>query len=143
MLLTDTGNAMRYAQRMRDQVRYSPEIDKWFVWDGTRWALDTRGKALLLTKEIIQDLFDEARNPALSEAQQQNLERWADQTQSVSRRQAMLALAKSEPGISIEAEKLDANPDQLGAQRNHRPSYRHAASFFGGRYEHYVRQCGI
>ena len=113
MLLTDTGNAMRYAQRMRDQVRYSPEIDKWFVWDGTRWALDTRGKALLLTKEIIQDLFDEARNPALSEAQQQNLERWADQTQSVSRRQAMLALAKSEPGISIEAEKLDANPDQL------------------------------
>lgn len=113
MLLTDTGNAMRYAQRMREMVRYSPDIDKWFAWDGTRWAPDNLGKTMLLTKEIVKDLYAEAADPALSETDQVNLQRWADTSQSAARRQAMLLLAKSEPGISLSSSELDANPDQL------------------------------
>lgn len=113
MLLTDTGNAMRFAQRMRDHVRYSPELDKWFVWDGTRWAPDVLGQAMLLTKEIVKDLYEEALNPALSEVDQTNLARWADQSQSAARRQAMLLLAQSEPGIGVKTADLDADPMQL------------------------------
>lgn len=113
MLLTDTGNAMRFAQRMREQVRYSPELDRWFVWDGTRWAPDVLGQAMLLTKEIVKDLYEEARDPSLSETEQTNLQRWADQSQSASRRQAMLLLAQSEPGIGVKTADLDADPMQL------------------------------
>lgn len=113
MLLTDTGNAMRYAQRMREMVRYSPDIDKWFAWDGMRWAPDNLGKTMLLTKEIVKDLYAEATDPTVSETDQVSIQRWADTSQSVARRQAMLVLAKAEPGISLESKDLDANPDQL------------------------------
>lgn len=113
MLLTDTGNAMRFAQRMREQVRYSPELDRWFTWDGVRWAPDVLGVTMQLTKEIIKDLYEEALNPALPEAQQQNLQRWADQSQGAARRQAMLLLAQSEVGIGVKTKDLDADPMQL------------------------------
>ena len=110
MLLTDTGNAMRFAQRMREQVRYSPELDRWFVWDGTRWAPDVLGQAMLLTKEIVKDLYEEALDPSLSETDQVQIQRWADQSQSAARRQAMLLLAQSEPGIGVKTADLDADP---------------------------------
>lgn len=113
MLLTDTGNSMRFAQRMREQVRYSPELDQWYVWDGMRWAPDVLGHAMRLTKEIIKDLYAEAANPSLTENEQQSLHRWADQSQSAARRQAMLFLAQSEPGIGVKTADLDSDPMQL------------------------------
>lgn len=113
LLLTDTGNAMRFAQRMRDQVRFSPELDRWFVWDGTRWAPDVLGQAMLLTKEIIKDLYAESAGVGLSEAEQLQVYRWADTSQSVSRRQGMLTLAQFEPGIGVKTDDLDADPMQL------------------------------
>jgi len=110
MQLSDTGNAKRYAQRMRETVRFCADEGKWYVWDGSRWAVDTLNRALQLTEEIIKDLYAEAQNPAITEDEQTAVLRWAAQSEAAAKRKNMLELAEVEKGIAIAADKLDADP---------------------------------
>lgn len=106
---TDTGNGIRFAQRMRDVVRYVPGEDRWYLWDGLRWAPDHLNRVMLLTSEIAKDLYVEAAGVANDEHRTQ-LTRWAQTTQAVARRQAMLTAAAAEVGIAVHADALDADP---------------------------------
>lgn len=105
---SDTGNGERFAARMREMVRYCVGEQRWYLWDGSRWALDTLNKAYHLTQEIIKDLYEEAA--ALPTEERVRLERWAETSQAVGRRDAMLKVAASQPGMAIEPNFLDADP---------------------------------
>jgi P4 family phage/plasmid primase-like protien len=105
---TDTGNGIRFAQRMRDVVRYATGEDKWYLWDGLRWAPDKLNRTLLLTEEIIKDIFVEAAT--LPGAQRDQLEGWAQTSQSAARRHAMLEMAGVQEGIAIAPDDLDRDP---------------------------------
>jgi P4 family phage/plasmid primase-like protien len=116
MQLSDTGNAKRYAQRMREMVRYCADEEKWYVWDGSRWAVDTLERAMYYTEEIIKDLYVEAQGPSLTEAEVTSVLRWAEQTEGRSRRESMLRLAQVEPAIALAAKQMDVDPWQLVVQ---------------------------
>lgn len=116
MQLSDTGNAKRYAQRMREMVRYCADEEKWYVWDGSRWALDTLERAMYYTEEIIKDLYAEAQGPSLTEAEVTSVLRWAEQSEGRSRRESMLRLAQVEPAIALAAKQMDVDPWQLVVQ---------------------------
>ena len=105
---TDTGNGIRFSQRMREAVRFCVGEGNWYVWDGLRWRMDTLNRALLLTEEVIKDLYVEAAG--LHEAERTALEHWAKTTQSVGRREAMLKIAGTQPGTAIEPDQLDVDP---------------------------------
>lgn len=105
---TDTGNGERFAQRMRDVVRYCVGEQRWYLWDGTRWAPDALNRTFYLTGEIVKDLYVEAAG--LDGAERDRHEAWAHTSQSVGRRQAMLTAASAQPGIAVVPDALDADP---------------------------------
>jgi P4 family phage/plasmid primase-like protien len=105
---TDTGNGERFAQRMRDVVRYCTGEQRWYLWDGTRWAPDALNRVFYLTGEIVKDLYVEAAG--LDGAERDRHEAWAHTSQSVGRRQAMLTAAAAQPGIAVVPDQLDADP---------------------------------
>lgn len=111
---SDTGNGQRFAQRMRDVVRYCVGEAKWYLWDGSRWARDDLNRTLHLTQEIVKDLYVEAAD--LAGPDRERLEAWAQTSQSVGRREAMLRIAASEPGLAIRPDDLDADPWLLGVR---------------------------
>lgn len=111
---SDTGNGERFAQRMRDVVRFCVGEDRWYLWDGSRWRRDELNRVLVLTKEIVRDLYVEAAQ--LRDAERDRHEAWAQTSQSAGRREAMLRIASAEPGIAIRPDDLDADPWLLGVR---------------------------
>lgn len=106
---SDSGNGIRFAQRMREVVRYCVGESKWYIWDGSRWAQDVLNRTMHLTVEIVKDLYVEAADLA-NETERENVERWAKQSQAIGKRKAMMELAAVQPGIAIEPDQLDADP---------------------------------
>lgn len=105
---TDTGNGARFAQRMREAVRYCVGEGCWYLWDGLRWAPDVLNRTLQLTKVIIEDLYVEAAR--LEGDRREHLENWARQSESLGKRKAMLDSAAAESGVAIAPDSLDADP---------------------------------
>jgi putative DNA primase/helicase len=102
---TDIANAQRFARQHGENVRFTPERG-WFVWDGRRWAHDEK---LILVQELAKktalSIFDEVKSA------RDRSEMFAHAKRSQSRRaiEAMLWLARSEPGIPVRLTQFDAN----------------------------------
>lgn len=110
---TDTGNGERFAKRMREAVRYLPDINRWYAWNGESWSLDYGGtKAMRLTKEIIKDFYEEALSCTCERDDNGTCwhSRHAKKTESSAGRQAMLRMAQNEPEIAADADTWDADP---------------------------------
>lgn len=110
---TDMANAERFAQLHANAVFHTPECG-WLIWDGKRWCNDEQGKVMRLAKQTARKIFAElehARN-----AEEKTLFKWARQSQSKDRLNAMLSLAQSEPGIPARITEFDAEPMLLNCQ---------------------------
>ncbi len=113
--LTDLGNGERFAARYGGQVRYVAAWDKWLLWDGRRWREDATAEVMRLAKFTAKSIHAEAAI-AEDEDVQKKITKWAFDSQSRSRLEAMLALAKSEPPIAIAYSSLDADPWLLNCE---------------------------
>lgn len=110
-IATDLGNSLRFARLFRDRVRYAADVERWYVWDGRRWAQDRTNRVLDLTKHVVDDV----RRTAL-EAHGEDQTRWANwarDSEMLNRRRAMVAGAEAEPGLVVLSDVLDADPDVL------------------------------
>jgi len=107
--LTDVGNAERFAAQHRDWVRYCYAWSAWLVWDGKHWQRDPGDGVMRLAKATARAIYAEA-TAELDDARRPKLAAWAAQSESEKRLRAMLALAQSEPGISVSPDALDADP---------------------------------
>lgn len=105
---TDIGNAERFAHQHASSARYCHQWKQWLIWDGARWARDTKGQVFLKAKETIRSIPDEAQT--CSGSKRTELLKWAIKSESSQRVQAMLSLAEKEPGMAVLVEELDANP---------------------------------
>jgi putative DNA primase/helicase len=100
---TDIANAKRFAQQHRDDVRFTPERG-WFVWDGRRWAIDDKSiGAQELAKQTALAIFDEVK----AAREQDVIYKHAKRSQSKRAIEAMLWLARSEPGIPVHITDFD------------------------------------
>jgi P4 family phage/plasmid primase-like protien len=120
--LTDTGNAKRFATDHGATVRHCYPWSKWLIWDGTRWRPDDAGRAKALAKETVLQLYAWAKRviDALEkDSGEEGKERteavrmvlkWALKSQDASRINALLDLARCEPGIPVLPEVLDRDP---------------------------------
>jgi len=59
ILLTDMGNATRFALAHSNQVKYTQNLG-WLVWVGTHWAQDETGAPMRLARQTAAAIFDEA-----------------------------------------------------------------------------------
>jgi P4 family phage/plasmid primase-like protien len=102
---TDYGNAQRLVRKHGANLRYCYEFNQWLAWTGTHWSFD-QAVAERLAKDTVLGIYAEISEHADSD-DRDLLHRHAVQSEQVSRITAMLALARSEPGIAIGPDELD------------------------------------
>ncbi len=129
--LTDRGNAMRLARQHGRDLHYCHPWRKWLCWDGTRWRLDGTAAVPLRAKQMIAAMFREAVQQ-VQEIQKQlegiaegepeveglkaklncakSMMTWALKSESAKQINALLDLARSEPGIAVSPCELDRDP---------------------------------
>lgn len=106
---TDVSNAERLVQRHGKYLRYCHPWGKWLVWDGRRWNDDQTAEVDRRAKETARLIYTEAANIEDSR-ERQSLANWAKQSETKSRIDATIALARSEPGIPVVPDNLDRDP---------------------------------
>ena len=123
---TDVGNGRRLIAAHNSNIRYCHPWGVWIWFTGSRWERDHTGELPRRAKTVIDSLFDEANSLKL-EASAANKEGngnerdrlaqkadglWAHakKSEGAARIAAMLEMAKSEPGVAIDPDELDADP---------------------------------
>ena len=107
---TDVANARRMIEAHRDKLRWCDPWGKWLVWDGRRWAIDHERCAESLAKEVATVIWAEIAKlvPVVGADVAVELVRFGHATASARGIGNMLALARSEAGIPILPDALDA-----------------------------------
>ncbi|WP_329572928.1 DNA primase family protein [Kitasatospora sp. NBC_01266] len=107
--LTDRGNAKLFVRLYADDYRHVPGLG-WYRWDGTRWQSDEDDTVMWAVGDLAESIATtDPRGVFTSVALQQHRRR----ALSTSGINAMLAQAKSAPGMVLNAAKLDADPYSL------------------------------
>lgn len=101
---TDMGNARRFALRHGARARF---VNAWgpMFYTGQRWALDDIGEWQRMARDVARSIHLEAA--AASDDESKAIGKWALTSQSRSRLDAMIELAKSEPEIVIAPDRFD------------------------------------
>ena len=84
------------------------KMGKWFIWDGRRWRIDDTNEIYRCAKDVIRAIHRDASLAADDEIKA--LARWAIASESDYTLKGTISLTRSEPGISITTDQLDANP---------------------------------
>jgi putative DNA primase/helicase len=106
--LTQLGNAQRLVTLHGQDIRYCFQWKSWLVWDGTRWAADNTGQLERFAQEAIQGIYADARAARLA-TMQDALRRHARQSESKSAIEGLLYFCRSQAGIAVRPEDLDAD----------------------------------
>lgn len=108
-LPTDLGNAQRLVRDHGCDLRYSYASREWLVWTGQKWAIDTTGEVERRAKNTVRKILAEAAG-ARGDGESEALAEHALQSQAAPRINAMIRLARSEPGVAVSPDELDADP---------------------------------
>jgi putative DNA primase/helicase len=110
--LTDLGNARRLVGLYGHDFRYLAPDGPFLAWDGARFA-DDSGEIQLMrwAKETICAIYPEAAYSYADDATQRRaLIKHATASESVRALRGMVTLARSEPGVPVRPDQLDADP---------------------------------
>ena len=106
--LTDAGNAQAFIKKYGDNLRYDVTAGEWLIWNCKRWEIDELGKVRQMAENTIRALYDEL--PKISDMKQaQEMLRHIRASLNLSRLDAVLALAGSNPAIAVTNKMLDRN----------------------------------
>jgi putative DNA primase/helicase len=105
--LTDLGNAERLAIKYGYLVRHNHIIGRWFIFDSRRWLPDIKGEIYQLANKTIRQTQKQALNLKGNEDRRKALMDFAMKSESRSRIENMVAMAKSLEGVAILPEEFD------------------------------------
>jgi putative DNA primase/helicase len=106
---TDLGNAKRFVLAEGKDIHYCYSSKKWFVWDGRKWAEDDTGEIHRRAKRTARAMLQEAAT--LEDDQKRNiLVAHEQRSESEGRLNAMISLARSEPGVPVRPTEFDSDP---------------------------------
>jgi P4 family phage/plasmid primase-like protien len=111
LLLTDLGNAIRFARRFEGQLVYSPALGGYGEYRGGRYVRDDLGKRFERAKSVPLEFMVEASN--ISAADPDTAKKYAKHgiaSAARPRLESMVALAHSDPRIAVASEDLDGDP---------------------------------
>lgn len=103
---TDLANAKRFVYYHGNDIRYCEASKTWFVWGNQRWQEDETLQIQNLAKKVTLLIGREAVFYADSDVQKQ-IVKWQKQSQSGSRINKMVELAKSERSIALRPVDFD------------------------------------
>ncbi len=104
--LTDEGNALRFAKKHGNEVKYCPQQGKWYLWNGQYWAPDLTDSVNSLMIQAIKDIYDEAKTSTDS-AVCKALGKHIEKSLSRERVRAAVGMAKDNQALVVSPEDLD------------------------------------
>jgi len=110
---TDSGNAEHFASKYGDIVRFDHRRGRWLLWRTHRWCPDVDEEIRRLSKLSSRDRFKSA-SACEDLKERERIAKWAIQSESRSKLDALLALAKAETPIADGGENWDRDPLLLG-----------------------------
>ncbi len=128
--LTDLGNAERFADQYRGILRYCTTNNRWYLWNEQYWEVDELGYVYELAKKTIRAMYKEAATTK-DDDYRQALAKHARQSESRNRIQAMLELARYQPGIAIPITLFNNQPYKLSVKNG-------TINFFTGKLERHT-----
>lgn len=110
--LNDLGNARRLVQEHGHKFRH---VHEWgyLVYDGRRWDRDNIGAINRYAKHVVQGYLEEANRLDPRDETAQLLVKHHSRSAAAARINAMVDLARSEPGISLRPGDFDRVPHHL------------------------------
>jgi putative DNA primase/helicase len=105
--LTDLGNAQRLVKAEGKNIRYCYKTKSWYVWDDRKWAKDENGEIHRIAKRTVKCMLHEAAN--LDDERCKVLVSHEQKCESEGRLNAMVNLARSEKGVSVQLVDFDAD----------------------------------
>jgi putative DNA primase/helicase len=106
--LSDIGNARLFVAQHGSDLRYVPAWSAWLVWDGRRWRKDELNSIYERAKKTVLSLYELAAAEKDDE-RRKRIVAWARTSENVGRIEAMIRLARTEPGIPIATRDIDVN----------------------------------
>ena len=106
--LTEIGNAERLVSKHGNDIRFCFEWGKWLIWTGTHWQIDLTGEIERMAKETTRSIYSEAFLQK-DEEKRTALAKHAARSETSRAINAMVTLARSEPGIPVLSDELDGN----------------------------------
>ncbi len=103
--LSDIGNATLFVDNFLSFIRYCHDFQKWLIYDGTRWKVDTNQTIDTLAKQLITEIY--SQNNSITDLNQQKQQKHYLRSQSYNSLIAMLKIAKTDERIKISANELD------------------------------------
>lgn len=118
---TEVANGCRLAKMHGKDFRWCDLWGKYLTWDTQRWAVDSQRQIDAMAKDVYQSLWCEITSMASKIGDDDGKElkelvRFAKTTGTARGIDAMLKLARSEPGIPIGPDVLDTDPWLLNCQ---------------------------
>lgn len=110
--LNDLGAAERFVAAHGARLRYVHPWQRWLVYDGAHWRPDDSGEPERLHKELLHDVQAAAVN-VRDEKRRNAILRYALASGSAGHVRSVLELARSEAGIPVQPDELDADPFAL------------------------------
>lgn len=105
----DAGNAERLIGRFGDDMRYVSAWKSWLVWVGDRWMPDDNGRVTQFAITTLREMY--AYLPDIADStSREGLFKFINGSLRRARIQAMIALAATQPGITVRPSDLDADP---------------------------------
>ena len=106
---TDLSNSELLVRWHGDELRFVHAWKRWLVWDGKRWRDDDSGAIHRMAADTVRSLYSVAAK--LHDAdERKKLAAWAMKSESRSRLESMVALAKNHPDITVHPNQLDCDP---------------------------------
>jgi len=107
----DMGNADRLLDLYGTELRWADSFKNWLVWDGKRWAMDGH-EAMRRAMDIPRKIVFDAGSRLIQDSDDKRarkLEDWGHKSGTSARLKAMLEVARSFPGVSVEADEINAD----------------------------------
>ena len=105
---TELGSAKRLVEEHGDEIRYSPGVG-WLIWTGTHWHRDEADQVHRYAKLIAEGDAVALDQGEVDDADRSAAKRHVARVQSAGGVAGVLRLARSEDGIIVKAEQLDAH----------------------------------
>lgn len=110
-VLSEIGNAERFANTYRGEVLYCHALRTWLIWDGTRFAPDEGAQVEQYAKKTVRRLCQDAFTIEDKETREATL-KFALCSESDHGIRALLSRAEAEDGIPVLVNDLDADVEE-------------------------------
>ncbi len=107
--LSDQWLALKIVEMSQSILRYSPMMDKWFVWDRGRWQPDAVMLAEDVVKTCLRKIARKYQGAGTTEKEKQKWEQECRSICSSGKATAVRVLVQSDRAIAVSPESLDYN----------------------------------